>query len=244
MATTLTNVANVGTFSGTCSVVKKGPFKGQTGCSSGIPEFYNNTDVKATLSNNTGLWLLGKYALPSIPLTISGGYAWWRQANPSNDYLNGFQTIGGWNVPATIAAINKTVGKLFPTAWTNFTAYNDNRFVNVFFIGGKYAINPQLDVSAAFYYLDQNNYNSSTKPCANAPTRPSSNQTAQFQVTRINSGACAGATDFVSFLIDYRPVKRVDLYAGVMVSNVYGGLANGYQVTQTINPTAGLRIKF
>ncbi len=50
--------------------------------------------------------------------------------------------------------------------------------------------------------------------------------------------------DSISFLIDYRPVKRVDLYAGVMISNVYGGLANGYQETQLIAPTAGLRIKF
>ena len=61
---------------------------------------------------------------------------------------------------------------------------------------------------------------------------------------RLNNGACAGSKDFLSFLIDYRPVKRVDLYAGVMLSNVYGGLANGYQVTQKITPTAGLRIKF
>ena len=45
-------------------------------------------------------------------------------------------------------------------------------------------------------------------------------------------------------MIDYRPVKRVDLYAGVMISNVYGGLANGFAVTQKIAPTAGLRIKF
>ena len=36
----------------------------------------------------------------------------------------------------------------------------------------------------------------------------------------------------------------MDVYAGVMVSNVYGGLANGYFATQTINPTAGIRIKF
>jgi hypothetical protein len=29
-----------------------------------------------------------------------------------------------------------------------------------------------------------------------------------------------------------------------MVSNVYGGFANGFQATQNIAPTAGLRIKF
>ena len=30
----------------------------------------------------------------------------------------------------------------------------------------------------------------------------------------------------------------------MMVSNVYGGLENGYPATQDISPTAGIRIKF
>ena len=29
-----------------------------------------------------------------------------------------------------------------------------------------------------------------------------------------------------------------------MISNVYGGLANSFAVTQEIAPTAGLRVKF
>ena len=45
-------------------------------------------------------------------------------------------------------------------------------------------------------------------------------------------------------MIDYQPVKRVDLYAGVMISNVYAGLASGYPATRDVAPTAGLRIKF
>jgi len=45
-------------------------------------------------------------------------------------------------------------------------------------------------------------------------------------------------------VVDYRPVKRVAVYAGVMESNVYAGLANGYWKTQNIAPTAGIRIKF
>ena len=94
------DAVNVGTFSGTCSILKTGPFKGQTGCSDGVPMFYNNTDVTATLSNNTGLLLTSKYKWHA--LTVYGGYAWLRQSDPSNDYLNGFTTIGGWNVPATI----------------------------------------------------------------------------------------------------------------------------------------------
>ena len=65
-----------------------------------------------------------------------------------------------------------------------------------------------------------------------------------FSIARLNSGKCGGSTDFISALIDWKPLKRMDVYAGVMVSNVYGGLANGYFATQTVNPTAGIRIKF
>jgi hypothetical protein len=45
-------------------------------------------------------------------------------------------------------------------------------------------------------------------------------------------------------LIDYRPVKWVDVYAGVALSNVYVGLANRFRQTQNIDPTVGVRIKF
>ncbi len=55
---------------------------------------------------------------------------------------------------------------------------------------------------------------------------------------------CAGAYDALSFLIDYRPLKRIDLYAGVSLSNVYGGLASGYLAAQNIDPTVGVRVKF
>ena len=50
---------NLSTFTGTCATLTKRPFAGQTGCTSGLPMFYSNTDLKATLSNNTGLMLVG-----------------------------------------------------------------------------------------------------------------------------------------------------------------------------------------
>lgn len=233
------NAVNLSNFTGTCATFKSGPLKGETGCSSGIPEFYNGSDLKATLSNNTGIYLLGKYKFAQFPLTLSGGWEYIKQADPSSTFPNGFQSIGGYSVPGTIIG-----NKALPTQWITYNAYNNNRIANVFFLGGKYAINSQLDVAAAYYYLEQNNYNSSTTPCAYAHaafTPPNGNT---FVVSRINNSACAGSQDAYSFLIDYRPVKRVDLYAGVMISNVYGGIANGYPVTQEIAPTAGLRVKF
>ena len=215
------------TFTGTCALIKNGPFAGQTGCSDGVPMFYSNTDLKATLSNNTGFLLLARYKWG--PATLYGGYGWIKQANPSDDYLNGFKTIGGWSVPATIPSTIPGAATLFPTQWTIDNAYTINRIAPYFWFGAKYAINSQLDVTGAFYYLSQNDY--STSLCTGTGIHTS-------------SGSCSGSEDFLSFLIDYRPVKRVDLYAGVMLSNVYGGLASGYQQVQTINPTGGLRIKF
>ena len=236
------NAVSLSNFTGTCATLTKGPFKGQTGCTNGIPNFYGPDDLKATLSNNTGGMLLAKYRWG--PVTFSGGWMWWQQGNPSNDYLNGFDTLGGYSVPATIVTTNKAIAKLFPTAWTNFAAYNKMRVVNVPFVGAKYAINPELDVIGAFYYENQNNYNSSTTPCAYANTsfvQPSGNV---LNVIRVSNSACAGTQYAISAMIDYRPLKRVDLYAGVMFSNVYGGLANGFLATQNIAPTAGLRVKF
>jgi predicted porin len=234
------DVVNVGTFTGSCSTLTKGPFAGETGCVSGIPNFYNNTDVQATLSNNTGFLFTAKYKVQA--LTVYGGYAWLRQTNPSDEFLNGFTTIGGWNVPATIVSTNPTIKKLFPTAWTNFTNFNVPRIAPYWWIGAKYAITPYLDVVGSYYYLQQTDFN--TSPCVGSSTtfvEPNGNK---FTVGRISNSRCAGTEDAFSALIDYRPVKRVDLYAGIMVSNVYGGLANGFQVQQNIAPTAGLRVKF
>ena len=39
------DVVNVGTFTGSCTQITKGPFAGQATCTSGIPNGYNNTDV-------------------------------------------------------------------------------------------------------------------------------------------------------------------------------------------------------
>ena len=234
------DVVNVGTFTGSCATLTKGPFAGETGCTSGIPMFYSNTDVTATLSNNTGFLFSAKYKVQG--LTMYGGYAWLRQADPSDDFLNGFQTIGGWNVPGTIPAISPAVAKLFPTQFTNFTNFNIPRIAPYFWVGAKYAITPQLDVTGAYYYLQQSNFNPTA--CVGTLTTLVNPNGSKFSFARSSSNRCAGTEDAFSALIDWRPVKRVDLYAGIMISNVYGGLANGFQAQQNIAPTAGLRVKF
>ena len=43
-----------------------------------------------------------------------------------------------------------------------------------------------------------------------------------------NNAKCAGTEDAISGVVDWRPWKRVDVYAGAMYSKVRGGLANGF----------------
>ena len=45
------DAVNLSTFTGSCATLTTGPFAGQTGCTSGLPMFYSNTDLKATLSD-------------------------------------------------------------------------------------------------------------------------------------------------------------------------------------------------
>jgi predicted porin len=241
------DAANAANFTGVCTQNTKGPLIGQATCTSGIPTVpgipaalspYNNTDLTATLSNNTGFLAVAKYKVQA--LTMFGGYGWLKQANPSDDYLNGFQTIGGWNVPATLFSAS---GKVVGTSWTNFTNYTVNRIAPYFWVGAKYAINSQIDVTGSYYYQEQTDFNTSACTYSNTLIATYPDGQKVFGV-RASSNKCAGTQDAFSALIDYRPVKRVDLYAGVMVSNVYAGLANGFPATQNIAPTAGLRIKF
>jgi hypothetical protein len=55
---------------------------------------------------------------------------------------------------------------------------------------------------------------------------------------------CVGSRDAISFRADWKPVRRVDIYAGVMVPNVCGGLANGFLNVQNLDPAAAIRVRF
>jgi hypothetical protein len=45
-------------------------------------------------------------------------------------------------------------------------------------------------------------------------------------------------------MLDWRPVKRVDIYGGVMFSQVAGGMANGFIKTDNTAFTSGVRVAF
>ena len=107
------------------------------------------------------------------------------------------------------------------------TAYDNNKILRVFWTGAKYAVRDNIDVAGAFYHYYQNDYN--TSACTDGG---------------LSASSCAGTLNALSAMIDYRPAKRLDLYAGVMWSQVTGGLASGYLYHANFGPTAGLRLQF
>ena len=180
------------------------------------PSGYDVNDVlKATLSNSAGVELMARYTWG--PVRFYGGYIYARLMNPSDDFANGFPTIAE--------------GIFVPPGGATSDAYDVNRILNAFWTGAKYSVWSNLDLAAGVYYRTQNDYLPAPGVCTGTGTS-------------ISSGKCAGSQGAVSFLIDYQPVRRVDVYGGVMVSNVWGGFANGHLYTQNVDPTVGLRIKF
>ena len=186
-----------------------------------------NSVLKATLSNNFGLSLAAKYKWNQ--LTFSAGYLYANQMDPSDSSLGGFNTISrGIFVPA---GYWKKTGKTY--VYTNdaitANAYTDNRALNMVWGGVKWSARSNLDFVTAFYYQTQGDYN--TTACTGSGIA-------------ISSSKCAGSQSALSFVADWRPVKRMDVYAGVMVSNVYGGFASGFLHSQNYDPTVGVRVKF
>jgi predicted porin len=187
-------------------------------------QYFNPNDVlKATLSNNIGLALLGRYKWNQWG--FYGGYLYARLMNPSDDHLNGFETIAeGIFVPGGF--FSKGV---FTNNAITVNQYNIQKVLMTYWGGAKWSFRPDLDLAFGYYFQSQNNFNTSV--CTGSGIN-------------ISSSKCAGGQQGVSFLIDWRPWKRVDLYAGVMRTSVYGGLANGFNHQVNWDPSAGIRVRF
>lgn len=97
--------------------------------------------MPATISDNRGLMLLGKWTMDRY--LVSAGYELIETENPSSPQLSNFTDISGY----TVVAAN-----------INNTAYFHPRYLNVMWIGGRYKITPTLDTGAAYYHYIQNSY--------------------------------------------------------------------------------------
>ena len=186
-----------------------------------------NSVLKATLSNSLGFGVGAKYTWGQ--LTVSGGYLYSSQMNPSDAYPGGFGTIAsGIFVPAGYWKKNAN-GYVYANDAITANAYNNRRNLNTVWAGAKWSAFSNLDFMTGFYFQTQNNYN--TTDCTGTGVN-------------ISSSRCAGSQSALSLVADWRPFERMDVYAGVMVTDVYGGMASGFLHAQSYDPTAGINVRF
>jgi len=190
--------------------------------------------LKATLADINAGVIGAKYKWQA--LTVYGGYEYARLSTPSD--------LG----PGGIVAGNVyTLNDGYPAV------IKSNAFVNpedlqVLWVGGKYALLSNLDAAVGYYHEWQNDYD--TNSAKNCLAFSSQTGSAKYVTTtnQIGQGTinpdCAGTTDAVSGMLDWRPFKRVDLYGGVMYTKVAGGMASGYINTNNTAFTAGVRVGF
>ena len=191
-----------------------------------LPAGVGPDDLKATLADIQGGILAAKYDFGK--LKVYAGYEYAVFAPPSDAHASGFTSIGGYTV--------------LPGA-VNSTAYANNKQLQVGWIGARYSLFDNVDIAGAYYVVHQNNYAPPrTKSSACNPNTVAAIPGATPQGTLNNY--CAGYLQAVSALIDFRPVKRVDIYGGFMYSVASGGIASGYINNSNFAPTAGVRISF
>ena len=201
---------------------------GNWGATSG---FTYSDELKATLADVNAFVIGAKYKWQA--LTTYGGYEYARLSSPS-DYSKYYGT--GTNIYTLNGGYPALIQK---DAFGHGNGYAED--LQVLWVGAKYGLLSNLDLAAGYYYMWQNDYdiNPAADCVANAtPAAPG----ATPQGTK--KGACAGHTEAVSGLLDWRPVKRVDVYGGVMFSQVGGGMANGFIHSENTSFTAGVRVSF
>jgi predicted porin len=172
--------------------------------------FSPSNSLAGTVSDNVAFDFMAMYTLDVLKLYA--GYEHISYGNPQTPLTAGFDDIGGYKL-----------------AFVNNNAYPRNKVLQVYWAGFKYALNPQVDVTSAWYGYKQNNY------AVGADALCSSNI----------SATCSGTEDDYSLDFVWKMTKRFSSYAGAMYTGVHGGLAAGYVFhTNDVTTTVGLRYTF
>jgi len=137
-------------------------------------------------------------------------------------------TIGQWKIfggyehvdfanpgnPLTAGAFIQGGYTIFAPNNTNFTT---DKIVQTEWIGVRYSATRDIDLTAAYYHENQNSFVNASNPTGTC--------------SNVSASSCSGALDAVSFVADWRFARHMDVFAGVMWSQVTNGLANGFLQT-------------
>ncbi len=171
--------------------------------------YSSSNSLAGTISDNETFGVMGSYSFG--PTKLMGGYEHISFDNPKSPLTAGSLTIGGYVL-----------------AVTNNTAFNNQKTLQVFWAGVKFAATPQLDLLAAYYGYKQNSFATGVNTgCSDAR----------------NSG-CSGTENAISLVADYKFAKRFDGYFGTFYTGVQDGLANGFLNKSTLTTTTGIRFRF
>jgi predicted porin len=173
----------------------------------------------ATVSDNTAFGANLKYTWQQFKFYF--GYENIKFENPSSPLGQGFIDIGNYiGFFGTGTAANATTAQTGPTS-----VFANTKTTNTYWTGVKYAATPKLDLTGAYYRLEQNSYASG----------------ANTGCSDTRAGNCSGEENVFSVMADYHFTKKFDVYAGAMYSQVVNGLASGFIHNNNIDPTIGLR---
>jgi hypothetical protein len=172
--------------------------------------YSSSNALAATVSDNTAFDFMAMYTWDV--LKFYGGYEHISYGNPQTPSPAGFDLDS------------------YKIAFVNNDAYPRNKVLQVYWTGVKWAFNPQLDFTAAWYYYKQNNY---------------AVVAADLGCNTNIAATCAGNTDDYSADVVWKMTKRFAGYTGLMYTAVHGGQANGYIFhTNDVTGTIGIRYTF
>jgi predicted porin len=166
--------------------------------------------LAGTISDNTGYSILASYSMK--PVKLYAAYGHMKFENPKDPLTAGSVTIGSY----VLSSVNNT-------------AYNIARILQYAWGGVRVSVLPQLDLSAAYYYFNQNSYNST-------PTGTGCSDN--------SAGSCSGTFQDFSFVADYKLSRRFDVYAGINYTTGANGLVAGFINTSDIATAIGIRFNF
>jgi predicted porin len=174
-----------------------------------LPGWSLGNTLAGTVSDNTGYSVQMSYnAKEYFPIKVYAGWERIKFNNPSHPDPVGTQILSGY-----ILGI------------VNNTAFNIQKILQISWVGARWSVTPDLDLTAAGYGYNQKSF--AANGCTNA-----------------SASSCAGEMADISLVGDYHFTKRFDAYAGVNWSRVQNGLANGFLFTSEYSPMVGVRYNF
>jgi len=174
-----------------------------------LPGWSLGNTLAGTVSDNTGYSVQMSYnAKEYFPIKVYAGWERIKFNNPSHTLPVGTQILNGY----ILGVVNNT-------------AFNVQKILQISWVGARWSITPDFDLTAAGYGYNQKSFNANG--CTNA-----------------SATSCAGEMADISLVGDYHFTKRFDAYAGVNWSRVQNGLASGFLFTSEYSPMVGVRYNF